>query len=473
MKQGISAEIITSTKDRKHLLRSMGTTEFSKINCSRKTKLYAKLRKSQLKHNFIGIGYSFEHTSCQNLMRLSKNDRHNALKALVDKNQGAGMNIFRICMGTSDFTGTLWYTYLDESPPDNILNSEDEQDLINYIKDNFSIAKDQEFIIPIVQEALEINPDLLIFASPWTPPPWMKDSHDWCGGRLLKKYWASYAEYFVQFINAYEKVGIPIHAITVQNEPLHNWDKMPTCKWDIKGINERDFIKNYLGPTFEKYQIDTEIWCFDHNWSLLGWLNLLRQPSRYPQTILDDPEAKKYVDGVAFHHYAAVGFSSPKMMLKFRKKYPKIPFYFTEGSLAWWFGACRLPRYIQYGASAINGWVPMIDSEGNPNNGPFKTKETLLTLQVPEMIVEKTFDYYMYMHFSKYIQRNAKVIDLVRNKRIGFEITALKNPDNTIIAIVVNKFRRSRNFKLEYNGLALVTDLLPNSITTFTWRYRL
>ncbi len=292
----------------------------------------------------------------------------------------------------------------------------------------------------------------------------MKDTNSMCGGKLLREYWDAYAYYLVRYIKEYEELGIPIYAITIQNEPLHNTKSMPSCSWDWKGTEERDFLKNHLGPMFEKHGLigKTQIWIYDHNWD-----DIPRRPAQYPQTIMDDPEAAKYADGIAFHHYSALGWSSPKLMRKFRKKYPKIPFYFSEGSLFGIWGAMRLARYIKYGSSSYNGWVFMLDTQGQPNNGPFNASNTMIQRDEKQNSVIINFDYYMYCHFTRFIKQGAKVLNEKRNRKRHYETLVCKNPEGEIICVVINKSKRERSFIIEIGGQSFNAVLLPMSINTF------
>nr|MDO8118082.1 hypothetical protein [Candidatus Sigynarchaeota archaeon] len=297
--------------------------------------------------DIVGIGYSFEHTSCYNIMQFPEQERRRVMELLVNPDKGLGMNLWRLCIGTPDFTYEF-YTY-DDMP-----DGEKDLELTH-----FSIEKDREFVIPVVKLALEVNPEILFYASPWSPPGWMKGPEKklrkgkipveggkgMCSGRLLPEYYDVYAEYLVRYVEAYKAEGIPIHAITVQNEPHHNWYAMPTCYW--RAEEERDFIKNHLGPKLDERGLDTRIWCWDHNFGTLT-------PAEYPAVVLSDPGAAKHVDGIAFHHYS--GF--PRFMSKLKQRFPDKHVYFTEGSLFWLWGATRLSTYLKNWARCYTGWVP-------------------------------------------------------------------------------------------------------------------
>jgi len=394
-----------------------------------------------------GFGYSFEHSSCQNLMRLPKEIREKALKLLVSEKSGANLNLWRICIGASDFTGTERYTY------------DDLNDLKEDMKlKNFSIEKDKEIIIPILKAALKINPHILFFASPWSPPAWMKDSKRICGGKLLPKYYKSYAEYLVKFLQLYEENGLPIYTITVQNEPGVDNPKMPSCKWAPE--EERDFIKDYLGPALEEAHLKTKIWCYDHNFGFI------RTPTSYPEVVLKDKEAAKFIDGIAFHHYSG----KPEYMLLYKEQYPEANIYFTEGSVFGLRGARKIAKYFRCGAQSYNGWVPFLDTNHGPNNGPHRAKRTIIERKVPENTVLVNFDYFIVAHYSKFIQRGAHMIYSKRIHKRSLSEVSFLNPDGTIVSILTNGTRRKKKVQLEWRGKYLLFILPKKSIATLSWQ---
>jgi glucosylceramidase len=444
----------------------------------------------EFNHPYLGFGYSFEHTSCQNLMFMPEVERHKALEALVDPQKGIGMNLWRLCIGTPDFYGFdqkfggfgYWYSYVDPPPLD-------AEDPINHVDQKFSIEKDRRFIIPVVKEALQINPNIRLFASPWSPPGWMKDSGLMCGGKLLPKMRAAYARYLVKFIEEYEKEGLKIIALTVQNEPYHNWPPkkvknkqgklelkggMPSCFW--RAYEERDFIRDFLGPAIKSAKLNTEIWCYDHNWD-----DIPGRAARYPHIVLNDPQAAQYVSGIGFHHYSALGWSNPKLMIKHRKMAAKdVPFYFTEGSLSWTakgapkffsgYMVLRLVRYLRYGSSSYNGWVPILDTEGNPNDGPFKAKESIIQRDAQTNTLIINNDYYWHGHFSKYIQRGAYCIHIEKPSWKDLEMIAYLNPDKSIVLILVSKAWDNRKCTIHWNSNFVDIDVPAQSIITMSWK---
>jgi len=375
----------------------------------------------------LGLGSSFEHTTCYNLSRLPEIDRRETIRRLVTTSSGIGMNLMRICIGTPDFTGDAWYSY-DDPPggaPDPQLN-------------HFSIDKDRAYILPVLKMALEENPALLFYASPWSPPGWMKTTGTMIGGQLKREHYGVYAEYFVRFIQSYAQEGIPIHAVTVQNEPGVDRSKetdakwhYPSCRWS--GEDERDFIRDHLGPAFARAGLQTQIWTYDHNFNVKPTLYGDDPGIEYPATVLRDADAARFVDGVAFHGYAG----SADGMSEFAKRFPGVPLYFTEGSTFGARGALKIVDYFRNGASSYNAWVTMIDDKGGPNNGPFEASKTSITLDSGRMETQYHFDYYMYGQFMKFIQRGA--VRLGTASEAGArEAVAFRNPDGTIVVIAVN-----------------------------------
>jgi glucosylceramidase len=355
---------------------------------------------------------------------MSESDRERALERLVSPTAGIGMNLMRVCIGTPDFTGDAWYSY-DDRPP-----GETDPDL-----KHFSIERDRAYILPVLKQARRQNPDLLFFASPWSPPGWMKSTGTMVGGRLLPRWYPAYADYFVKFTRAYEAEGIPIYAVTVQNEPGVDRAKerdpkwhYPSCHWTAE--QERDFIRDHLGPALRRAGLRTKIWCYDHNYN--------RKPHgdnpgiAYPRTILSDPQAAQFVGGVAFHGYAG----QPDGMTVFHREFPRGPVHFTEGSVFGLRGGVELIEKLRNWASSYNAWVTILDDHGQPNNGPFEASRTIITLNPATRKPIEHFDFFLYGHFMKFIQRGAVRVDSEGPRRLPH--VAFRNPDGALVLIVVN-----------------------------------
>lgn len=414
---------------------------------------------SKTYQTIFGLGSSFEPTTCFNLSRLSEQERADTIERLVHPTKGIGFNLVRICIGTPDFTGDPWYSYNDMPAGQTDPKLE-----------HFSIDRDKSYIIPVIKMAREKNPDLLFFASPWSPPGWMKSTGTMIGGHLLPEHYETYAHYFVKFICAYEAEGIPIHAITVQNEPGVDRSKetdpkwfYPSCKWTAE--QERDFIKNHLGPLFEREGLKTEIWCYDHNYNTEPTPDGDDPGIDYPRTILSDPAAAKFVDAVAFHGYAG----QPSGMTTFAAEFPNFPIHFTEGSVFGLSGASRLVTLFQHGISGYNGWVTMTDTQGKPNNGPFDADSTMILLDHEKETTIYPFDYYMLGNFTKFIARGAKRIEASVSS-FGIKCLAFQNPTGEKILIVVNSNKSPKQLALSFGEWHTAFTADEQSVSTFRWR---
>jgi len=332
----------------------------------------------------------------------------------------------------------------------------------------FSIEQDRAYVLPVLKLARRKNPDLLFFASPWSPPGWMKTTGSLIGGELLPEWYPAYARYFVNFIKAYEAEGIPIYAVTVQNEPGVDRSKekdarwfYPSCHWT--GAQERDFIRDHLGPAFRRAGLKTKIWCYDHNYNL--------QPSgdseglSHPRLILRDPRAAAFVDGVAFHHYEG----EPTGMTIFHEEFPRSPIYFTEGSVFSIHGARDLVERLRNWACTYNAWVTMLDENGQPNNGPFPATSAILKLHTSTLRVEELFEFYSYAQFMKFIPRGAVRIESTPGTA-GFDNVAFRNPDGSFTLIIVNTTGSAKPFAVECRGKSFQSAMGAESVATFVWR---
>jgi glucosylceramidase len=450
----ISVRVVVSTQDRSKLLAPQEDMKFH-AKSPVKGEDVLRIDPTKTYQTILGLGTSLEPTTCFNLSRLSIPDREEALQKLFDREKGIGVNLTRICIGTPDFTGDPWYTY------DDVDAGKTDPDL-----KAFSIEKDKKYILPVLRDALAVNKDLLFIASPWSPPAWMKSTQSLIGGRLLPEHYGAYAKYFVKFLEAYAREGIPVYAVTVQNEPGVDRSKepkkwhYPSCKFT--GEEEAAFIRDHLGPAIQKSGLKTQIWCYDHNF------NLKPTPSDpgigYPQTILSDLKAANFVAGVAFHGYAG----EPAGMSTFHERFPAKPIYFTEGSVFGLGGGLRLCQLMRNWASGYCAWVTMIDETGKPNNGPFRASRTCIMLDPKTLKVDYRFDYYLFGHFMKYIRRGAVRIDSGEPVR-GVGQLAFRNPDGEIVLILVNAGLEARKLRIEFAAQALSVPLASGSIATLRW----
>ena len=257
----------------------------------------------------LGFGAALTDSACYVLNQLSAESRNELFSELFHPSK-MGLSVCRLCMGASDYA-TKVYSY-DEGGPDPELA-------------RFSIDHDREYIIPALKAARAVNPNLFLFASPWSPPAWMKVNNSMLGGLMEKKHFPAYAKYFVKFLQAYAEAGVEVNAVTIQNEVDTEQDgRMPASLWGQE--YETGFISEYLGRALADARLDTKIWIIDHNYNL--WGRAIAE--------LDDPEVNRYVDGVAWHGY----LGQPSAMTRVHEAHPDKHMYWTEGGPSF-----KLPAY--------------------------------------------------------------------------------------------------------------------------------
>jgi glucosylceramidase len=392
-----------------------------------------------------GIGSSLEETSIYNFRLMSQAKRTEALRLLLDPVNGIGMNLMRVCIGASDFTGRPWYTY------DDLPTGQTDMSLAN-----FSIQKDFDYgIIQVIKEAQAINPAMKIFASPWSPPAWMKTPETITGGTLKAGMYTVLAQYYVKFIQAYQAQGIPIYAMTLQNEPGHNNGAMPTMV--LSPQQEIELVKA-LKAAFQANGITTKLWIYDHNFD---------NAISFAGTVLNDPAAYAASDGSAFHDYGG----EPTLMTDLHNLHPNKEIFFTERSVWGAAGMDRIAQYFRNWACTYNSWVSMIDQNNEPNNGPFFADPTLLIKGtssadsywvIPEL--------YLTGQYSKYIQPGAKRISSNYGSAGTLTNVAFLNPDGKIVMVIINNSSSAQSFTVNSIGNQFQGSIPAKTVGTYIWR---
>ena len=403
---------------------------------------------------FIGIGAALTDASAEVFAALPDDKQEQLLKAYFDKENGIAYSFARTHIASCDFS-SYSYDYVDEGDAD---------------LETFSIAHDGEFRIPFIKKCIaEAGGELPMLVSPWSPPAWMKDNNDRLhGGKLLDKYKQSWANHYVRFIQEYEKEGIPIWGLTVQNEPMavQIWE---SCVFTAE--EERDFVKNYLGPTLEKAGMDDKkliVW--DHNRDLIY---------QRASTIFNDPEASKYIWGIGFHWYETWTGSGMQFenLKRVHEAFPDKKLVFTEGC-AESFDASRYEAWElgeHYGLSMINDfnsgtvawtdWNILLDQKGGPNHVEnFCFAPVHADLSTNELIF--TNSYYYIGHLSKFVKPGAKRI-ACSTSRDKLQATAFNNPDGQQVVVVMNVSDEPMEYKLWVEGKAVSVESPEHSMMTF------
>ncbi len=399
---------------------------------------------------FLGIGGAITDAAAETFYKLPKNEQQKILRDYYDPQKGIGYTLARTNIGSCDFSSES-YTYVAKN--DSSLKT-------------FSVSHDLKYRIPLIKEALkEAGGKLTIFASPWSPPAWMKDNDNLLhGGHLKPEFYQTWANYFVKFIKAYKKQGINIWGVTVQNEPMasQTWE---SCIYTAD--QERNFVK-YLGPTFHKDGLaDKKIIIWDHNRGLMY---------QRASTVLNDPSAAKYVWGVGFHWYVRDNFSNVKLV---NEAFPNKKLLFTE--------ACNYPFDLSkiyewkwgenYGRSMIHdlnngavGWTDwniLLDQHGGPNHVKnFCYAPIHANTETGKLYYMNS--YYYIGHFSKFIRPGAKRI-ISSSNRDQLQTTAFINPDGKIAVVVLNLTDQKIPYHLWVRGKAAPVISLPHSIQTLVF----
>ena len=403
---------------------------------------------------FIGIGSALTDASAEVFFSLPKEKQDEILTAFFDKEKGIAFSFARTHIASIDFS-RYSYDYIEEG--DTELKT-------------FSIAHDKEYRIPFIKKVLKAaGNDYKIFVSTWSMPAWMKDNNDKLhGGKLLDKYRQPWANHYVRFIQEYEKEGIPIWGLSVQNEPMAEqiWE---SCIYTAE--EERDFVKNYLGPTLKKAGMaDKKLIVWDHNRDLIY---------QRASTILNDKEAAKYIWGVGFHWYETSlgGGMQFENVRRVHEVFPDKQLVYTEGCAEsfdenryrdWGLGETygySMINDFNCGTVAWTDWNLILDEHGGPNHvGNFCFAPVHANLTTKELIY--TNSYYYIGHFSKFIKPGAKRI-ACSSSRDKLWATAFLNPDGEKVVIVMNKSDERIPFELWVEGKSVTVNCLEHSIQTF------
>jgi glucosylceramidase len=394
----------------------------------------------------LGFGAALTDAACYMINQMPVAAREELLHELFDPKQ-MGFSVCRLCIGSSDYARTL-YSY-DEGEPDPQL-------------ERFSIEHDRAYILPIVRRVREINPDLFLFASPWSPPNWMKDNNSMLGGTIRAHYLDAYANYFVKFLQAYQAEGVEVNAVSSQNEVDTDQDsKMPACLFPQE-IEVR-YVGECLGPAIERAGLKAKIWLLDHNYNLWG-----RAISE-----LDEAEVNRYTKAIAWHGY----LGKPEWAAKVLAAHPDTEMYWTEGgqhfddedyASCWSKWSSRFTGILRNGMRCIIAWNMALDETGKPNIGPYKCAG-LVTIHSQTNEVDRSGQYWAFAHYSRAMRRNAVVIGS-EGEVTNVQHVAVVNPDGQYAVVLTNSGKAPTTVQLRDGSSAVKVDLPADSITTLTWK---
>ena len=448
--------VYTTAENTNNRLTVTDNLQFKNVGQPKETQICVFVDPSKTFQSFFGIGGALTDAAAETFYKMPKDKQQEFLKAYFDKQSGIGYTVARTNISSCDFSSDT-YNYVQEG--DAALKT-------------FNIQHDKKFKIPFIKEAMNAaGGKLKLFASPWSPPAFMKDNNDVLhGGKLKKEFYQPWANYYTKFIKAYQKEGVPVWGITIQNEP------MATQKWEscvYTGEEERDFLKNYLGPTMQKEGLsDKKIIGWDHNRDLLY---------QRASTLLNDPDAAKYLWGIGFHWYEPWSGGDPMYdnVKLVHETFPDKNLLFTEGCKEefdlnkvndWKLGekyAVNMIHDFNNGMTGFTDWNILLDETGGPNHvGNFCFAPIHANTKTGELIY--TNEYYYIGHFSKFIKPGARRV-VSSASRSQLLTTAFKNEDGKVIVIVMNQSSNKIPYLLWINGNAAEVNSSPHSIATLVF----
>ena len=398
-----------------------------------------------------GFGASLTDSSAWLLWhKLTAQQRKEALEKLFSRSKGIGLSVLRQPMGASDFA-------IEDYSYDDVPSGESDPEL-----KKFSIDHDRAYIIPILRDALAINPKLKIIASPWSPPGWMKTSDSMIRGALLPSAYGPLAKYFVKFIQAYEAAGIPIFAVTMQNEPLNIPNDYPGL--GMTAGEQIVFLRDHMGSAFHDAGLKTKIMVFDHNWDLID----------FPIKVLSDSKAAAAAAGTAIHCYGG----SVTAQSELHTRFPDKDIWLTECSGGEWQKGKLLEQQARLIIGATRNWAKSVvlwnlalNQDHKPYLGGCTACRGVITINdsvSPSQVIE-TVDFTALAHASKFVEPGAFRIDSNSFGEGSIEDVAFRNPDGSIVLLVLNSAGTPTEFNIEWDGKYTSYKLGSASVATFVW----
>jgi glucosylceramidase len=448
-----------SSADQSNLLSPQPDLSFTSDSASGKYVIH--VNESIRYQQMVGFGASITDGTAWLLKHaLSASATQSLMTKLFDPILGIGLSFLRQPIGASDLSASV-YSY-EDTPG------------------QFSIAHDTADSILLVKQALALNPKLQIMGTPWSPPAWMQNNSSMMGGALLQANQQNFAQYLVNTVQAWQHQGIPVYAVTMQNEPRYVSGGYPTSamslfpsdnSWPSAPVNQQDLLKTYVGPSFARAGLNTKILALDHNWDLTSQV----------LTMLGDPETRKYSGGVAFHCYGGNVMNSAAI----RQQYPDQDLYSTECSSGTWTSwsdqftgdaSSWIISSIRLGSRAVLKWGLVLDD----NHGPHLGTGSCSTC-IGAAVVHNTSnggytgtwdldrDYYILGQISKFVQPGAYRIESDQSADSVIQDVAFQNTDGTKVLYVFNSSSSRQNFAVQTSSGSFNFSIPSQSVVTFKW----
>ncbi|MDD2931972.1 MAG: glycoside hydrolase family 30 beta sandwich domain-containing protein [Fermentimonas sp.] len=411
-----------------------------------------------------GFGAAITGSTAFNLLQMTQENRIKFLKDTFSPTEGLGHSYVRISIGCSDFS--LSEYSLCDTPG----------------IENFGLTSEEtDYVIPVLKEILEINPELKIMGSPWTPPQWMKVNNltdlqpffSWTSGQLNPAYYSDYATYFVKWIKAMNQNGINIYSVTPQNEPLNRGNSASLYMgWE----EQYEFLQNHLVPQFKEASLNTKIYLFDHNYN---YDNIADQKG-YPMNIYDAGIDSEMVAGAAYHNYGG----DKSELLKVQSRYPEREMVFTETSIGTWNDGHNLEKRliddmrevalgtVNNGCKAVIVWNLMLDSERGPNReGGCQTCYGAVDIDISDYsTITRNSHYYIISHLSSVVKPGAVRIGTSGLSDPGIIHSAFENSDGTYAVVLLNSAPDSKSITLDDGNKHFTYEVPAGSVASYQWK---
>lgn len=401
----------------------------------------------------VGFGAAMTDSSAWLLQnRLNELQRSALLHELYGQPPNLNLNMMRLTIGASDFS-LKPYTF-DDVP----FGQVDPQ------LQHFNVTPNLSDVIPTVREVLSIDPKLRIIASPWSAPAWMKTSENLIGGELLPQYESAYADYLVKYLDTYRGNGIPIFALTLQNEP--GFIPVTYPGMEMPAVTRARIVSQYLGPKLASRRQKTEILEWDHNWS---------HPEE-PLSVLADPDAARYIDGVAWHCYEGSQYAQGRV----HRAYPQKDVYITEcsggdwassvnGELLWFARDLMITGTRQW-ARGVVYWNLALDEQHGPHFGGCDACKGIVTIDSYTGAVSRNDEYYALAHFSRFVLPGAVRVGSTATDKEGIDNVAFQNAsDGSLVLVMVNSNTDARLVSVAEGKTRFEYAMPPQSVATFAW----
>ena len=407
--------------------------------------------------------------------KVPPNETDAAFKLLFARKGGIALNFLRQPVGSSDLAVTF-YSF-DDLCQQTTKACTTPAGVSDPQLEHFSLAHDQEYILPLLKKAIAVNSGMHVMLSPWSPPGWMKTSGSMLGSdpetkkasSLETEDYQAFAAYLIKTIEGYQAAGVPVWALSVQNEPLY---APPTYSgMQMEATEQAAFLGQALGPALAAAHLTPKVMVYDHNWD---------RPD-YPETVLKDPKAGALAAGTAWHHYEG----NPAVMTKNHEEFPEKDQWVTESSGGTWQKglngngnvlaeeAAELIAVMRNWSRSYVLWALATDQNHGPFVGGCDTCRGLVTIDLTapkQPRIKPELDYYVLGHASKFLLPGAVRIASNEPEDSPLKDVAFRNPDGTVVLYSLNTAEKGQGLRIAFHGKEMVTQIPSGSVATFVWR---